>query len=57
MELLKNRLISKTIKDSFTTLDHDNLDVDVRIRYLLQHVYDKVKQNCRCFHDFYGGTA
>ena len=52
VELLKNRLISKTIKDSFATLDHDNLDVDIRIRYLLQHVYDKVKQNCRCFHIF-----
>ena len=52
VELLKNILISKTVKDSFTTLDHDNLDVDVRVRYLLQHVYDKVKQNCRCFHDF-----
>ena len=52
VELLKNILISKTVKDSFTTLDHDNLDVDIRVRYLLQHVYDKIKQNCRCFHDF-----
>ena len=52
VELLKNTLISKTVKDSFTTLDHDNLDVDVRVRYLLQQVYDKIKQNCRCFHDF-----
>ena len=47
VELLKNRFISKTVKDSFATLDHDNLDVDVRVRYLLQHVYDEVKQNCR----------
>ena len=52
VELLKNRLISKTVKDSFATLDHDNLNVDVRVRYLLQHVYDKVKQNCCCFHAF-----
>ena len=52
VELLKHKLISKTVKDSFATLDRDNLDVDVRIRYLLQHVYDKVKQNCRCFHAF-----
>ena len=52
VELLKNRLISKTVKNSFATLDRDNLNVDVRIRYLLQHVYDKVKQNCRCFHAF-----
>ena len=52
VELLKHKIISKTVKDSFTTLDRDNVDVDVRIRYLLQHVHDKVKQNCRCFHDF-----
>ena len=52
VELLKHKIISKTVKDSFTTLDRDNVDVDVRIRYLLQHVYDKVKQNCRFFHAF-----
>ena len=53
VELLKHKLISKTVKDSFATLDRDNQDLDdVRIRYLLQHVYDKVKQNCRCFRAF-----
>ena len=52
VELLKNRLISKTVKDSFATLDHDKLDVEVRIRYLLQHVYEKVKQNNFCIHPF-----
>ena len=52
VELLKHKVISKKVKDSFGTLDRDNVDVEVRIRYLLQHVHDKVKQNCRCFHDF-----
>ena len=51
-ELLKLNLISKTVNDSFGKLDRDNLDVEVRIRYLLQHVHDKVKQNCYCFHSF-----
>ena len=49
VELLKHKLISKTVKDSFATLDHDNLDVDVRVRYLLQHVYDEGKAKLSLF--------
>ena len=43
-ELLKHAVISKVMSDSFATLDHDNLDAEVRIRYLLLHVYDKVRE-------------
>ena len=43
-ELLKHAVISKAMSDSFATLDHDNLDAEVRIRYLLLHVYDKVRE-------------
>ena len=43
-ELLKHAVISKAMSDSFATLDHDNLDAEVRIRYLLLHVSDKVRE-------------
>ena len=47
LELYKHRLISREVQESFTSLDHDRLDTDVRIRYLLQHVYSRVKDiNC-----------
>ena len=52
LELRKHMVISKEVQESFASLDHDRLDTDVRIRYLLQHVYNTVKDNVYYFNCF-----
>ena len=44
-DLYVRTLISKEIMDKFTSLDHDSLPLELMVRYLLQHVYDAVKDN------------
>ena len=38
LKLLECKIISKDVKDKFVSLDHDHLDPDRRVRYLLQQV-------------------
>ena len=45
-------VISKEIMDKFTSLDHESLPQELMIRYLLQHVYDAVKDNKLVFSSF-----
>ena len=45
-------VISKKVKDKFASLDHDNLKMELMVRYLLQHVYDAVKDNKLMFFSF-----
>ena len=52
LELRKHMVISREVHESFASLDHDRLGTDVRIRYLLQHVYSTVKDNVYYFHCF-----
>ena len=52
LQLRKYRLIPGEVQKSFTSLDHDRLGTDVRIRYLLQHVYNTVKENVYYFNCF-----
>ena len=52
LKLRKRVVISREVQESFASLDHDRLDTDVRIRYLLQHVYSTVKDNVYYFNCF-----
>ena len=49
VKLLESRVISKYVNDKFASLDQDYLDPDVRVRYLLQHVYEKVKSDDKIY--------
>ena len=46
-----NLVISEEVKDKFT-LDHDDVEQEAMVGYLLQHVYDAVKDNKRVFYLF-----
>ena len=48
-DLFKNRVISREAKEKFATLDHAHLDIDLKVRYLLRQVYDKVRVDDRAF--------
>ena len=41
--LLKNVVISKEMRDTFASLDHDGLDSELRARYLLRHVLQRIE--------------
>ena len=45
-------VISKEVKDKFASLDHRSLTNEQKVRYLLQHVYDAVKDNKLVWHSF-----
>ena len=45
-------VISKEVKDKFVSLDHGSLTNEQMIRYLLQHVYDAVKDNKLVLYSF-----
>ena len=51
-ELRLNLVISEEVKDKFTSLDHDGVEQEAMVRYLLQHVYDAVKDNKMVFYLF-----
>ena len=50
--LYERVVISKEVKDKFASLDHDNLKMELMVRYLLQHVYDAVKDNKLVLYSF-----
>ena len=50
--LCERVVISKEVKDKFASLDHENLKMELMVRYLLQHVYDAVKDNKLVLHSF-----
>ncbi len=52
VELLRHRLVSKSVKNSFESLDHGNVEIETRIRYLLRLVNNKVEKDSGCFKDF-----
>ena len=47
-------VISKEFMDKFASLDHGSLPQELMIRYLLQYVYDAVKDNKLVFYSFLG---
>ena len=50
--LYERVVISKEVKDNFASLDHDNLKMELMVRYLLRHVYDAVKDNKLVLYSF-----
>ena len=49
LKLLESKIISKDVKDKFVSLDHDHLDPDRKVRYLLQQVCDKVREDDKVY--------
>ena len=45
MKLLESNIISKDVKDKFVSLDQDYLDPDRKVRYLLQQVCERVRED------------
>ena len=45
LKLLESKIISKDVKDKFVSLDHDHLDSDRKVRYLLQQVCESVRED------------
>ena len=52
-DLYEKVIISKEIKDKFASLDHGRLKAEVMVRYLLQQVYDAVKDNKLVYNIFF----
>ena len=42
-DLLKNVVISKEMRDTFASLDHDRLEPELRARYILHHVLQRIE--------------
>ena len=51
-DLYARIVISKEVMDEFASLDHDSLPQELMVRYLLQHVYDAVKDNKLVLYSF-----
>ena len=49
LKLLEWRIISKDVKDKFISLDHDHLDPDRKVRYLLQQVCERVREDGKVY--------
>ena len=49
LKLLESRIISKDVKDKFVSLDHDHLDPDRKVRYLLQQVCERVGEDDKVY--------
>ena len=49
LKLLESRIISKDMKDKFVSLDQEHLDPDRRVRYLLQQVCKRVKEDDKVY--------
>ena len=45
LKLLESKIISKDVKDKFVSLDRDHLDPDRKVRYLLQQVCERVRED------------
>ena len=48
-ELLKYRVISKEIHNKYASLDQDHLETDVKVRYLLQQVCERVRKDNKVY--------
>ena len=49
LKLLESIIISKDVKDKLVSLDHDHLDPDRKVRYLLQQVCESVREDDRVY--------
>ena len=51
-ELFKGQVISKEVKIQFGSLDHDNLDSRLIVRYVLKHIFDCISADASIFAKF-----
>ena len=49
LKLLESRIISKDMKDKFVSLDQEHLDPDRKVRYLLQQVCERVREDGKVY--------
>ena len=49
LKLLESKIISKDVKDKFVSLDHDHLDPDRKVRYLLQQMCERVREDDKVY--------
>ena len=49
LKLLQSKIISKDVKDNFDCLDSDHLEADIKVRYLLQQVCEKVREDDKVY--------
>ena len=50
--LFKKCVIGKEVQDKFSSLDHVHLKEELKVRYLVQHIYNAVKDNKLVYHSF-----
>ena len=50
--LIRNRVIAGHVKEQFDSLDHDHLETKLLLRYLLQKVNDKIRDDVNVFQLF-----
>ena len=51
-KLFKKIIICKEVQDKFSSFDHVHLKEELKVRYLVQHIYDAVKENKLVYHSF-----
>ena len=49
LKLLQSKIISKGVKDNFDCLDSDHLEADIKVRYLLQQVCERVREDDKVY--------
>ena len=49
LKLLQSKIITKDVKDNFYCLDNNHLEADIKVRYLLQQVYERVREDNKVY--------
>ena len=49
LKLLQSKIISKGVKDNFDCLDSYHLEADIKVRYLLQQVCERVREDDKVY--------
>ena len=49
LKLLQSKIVSKDVKDNFDSLDSDHLESDIKVRYLLQQVCERVREDDKVY--------
>ena len=49
LKLLQSKIITKDVKDNFYYLDNNHLEADIKVRYLLQQVCERVREDDKVY--------
>ena len=49
LKLVQSKIISKDVKDNFDCLDRAHLEADIKVRYLLQQVCERVREDDKVY--------